>query len=338
MTSRATGKSICSLESAAGPKPVDSQASPTIDLFGRPLAPAPHSPSPASRKHAQAAVARCLSRALDELASSYAPIAATHGTPIPGTYGRKHGASSPSSALQSSLESRLKASMADAGSPEYEVRWRYSDLPLPPRICALRASERRTPDSGFGGWPTPMAGTPAQKGYNEAGNNDSSRRTVALLAGWPTPVKGDAERGSDTYAHRQGNPTLVGAARLAGWATPRESDGAKNVRTTEGALKEAARKGANNDLGVTSQLAGWPTASARDWKGGKSNQHGKNARPLNEMAELASGPPSTSSPAEMENRGALSPEHSRWIMGFPPEWASCAPTAMPSSRKSRRSS
>ena len=30
------------------------------------------------------------------------------------------------------------------------------------------------------GWPTPMAGTPAQKGYNEAGNNDSSRKTVAL--------------------------------------------------------------------------------------------------------------------------------------------------------------
>jgi hypothetical protein len=29
-------------------------------------------------------------------------------------------------------------------------------------------------------WPTPMAGTPAQKGYNEAANNDSSRKTVAL--------------------------------------------------------------------------------------------------------------------------------------------------------------
>lgn len=37
------------------------------------------------------------------------------------------------------------------------------------------------------GWPTPMAGTPAQNGNNPAGNNDSSRRTVAL-AGWPTPT------------------------------------------------------------------------------------------------------------------------------------------------------
>ena len=34
-------------------------------------------------------------------------------------------------------------------------------------------------------WPTPMAGTAAQKGYNEAGNNDSSRKTVSL-ASWTT--------------------------------------------------------------------------------------------------------------------------------------------------------
>ena len=32
--------------------------------------------------------------------------------------------------------------------------------------------------------------------------------------------------------------------------------------------------------------AGWPTA-ARDWKNGQSNQHGKNSRPLNEVALLA---------------------------------------------------
>ena len=37
------------------------------------------------------------------------------------------------------------------------------------------------------GWPTPMAGTPAQNGNNAAGNNDSSRKTVGLVAGWATP-------------------------------------------------------------------------------------------------------------------------------------------------------
>ena len=35
------------------------------------------------------------------------------------------------------------------------------------------------------GWPTPMAGTPAQNGYNEVGNNDSSRKTVDLCK-WTT--------------------------------------------------------------------------------------------------------------------------------------------------------
>lgn len=33
--------------------------------------------------------------------------------------------------------------------------------------------------------------------------------------------------------------------------------------------------------------SGWPSASARDWKNGKSNLHGKNARPPNEVAMLA---------------------------------------------------
>lgn len=47
------------------------------------------------------------------------------------------------------------------------------------------------------GWPTPMAGTPAQKGYNAAGNTDSSRKTVALVTGWPTPTTRDWKDGSE---------------------------------------------------------------------------------------------------------------------------------------------
>jgi hypothetical protein len=39
-------------------------------------------------------------------------------------------------------------------------------------------------------WPTPMAGTPAQKGYNEAGNTDSGRKTVELCS-WTTPAHRD---------------------------------------------------------------------------------------------------------------------------------------------------
>lgn len=49
-----------------------------------------------------------------------------------------------------------------------------------------------------------------------------------------------------------------------------------------------------------------------------------------------SGQVLTGSAAGTDVGGQLSPEHSRWLMGLPAEWASCAPTAMPSTRKSRR--
>ena len=120
------------------------------------------------------------------------------------------------------------------GSPEFVLIWKTHDMPSGPPICALRARERPTFDNGFGGWPspkasngtgagqrgtggpnlqtvaqmagwpTPMAGTPAQKGYNEAGNTDSSRRTAAL-AGWATPRREDSE---STGAHTGGAAAL----------------------------------------------------------------------------------------------------------------------------------
>jgi hypothetical protein len=46
------------------------------------------------------------------------------------------------------------------------------------------------------GWPTPMVGSPATEGYHEAGNTDSSRKAVALVAaGWQTPHGNDGECG-----------------------------------------------------------------------------------------------------------------------------------------------
>ena len=132
------------------------------------------------------------------------------------TFGRLSLASSASAALQSSLESKLRAKTALVGSTLYTLTWKVRTTPLGRSISALRASARRTSgnDSGLSekgwptprtsdtngaglhgdggmdlrttaqlaGWPTPMARTPAQNGNNEAGNNDSSRKTVALCA------------------------------------------------------------------------------------------------------------------------------------------------------------
>lgn len=74
------------------------------------------------------------------------------------------------------------------------------------------------------GWPTPMAGTPAQNGNNAAGNNDSSRRTVSL-AGWPTATAQDAARGTGTIRpHDTGKP-LPQVASLTGSPAGTESSG-----------------------------------------------------------------------------------------------------------------
>ena len=63
-----------------------------------------------------------------------------------------------------------------------------------------QGTDRLPGATALAGWPTPMAGTPAQHGYNEAGNTDSSRKTVAL-AGWSTPrVTGNGNHGSPKRA------------------------------------------------------------------------------------------------------------------------------------------
>jgi hypothetical protein len=69
----------------------------------------------------------------------------------------------------------------------------------------------------YSAWPTPMAGTPAQKGYNEAGNNDSSRKTVAL-ASWPTPTVDDSSNATRDSGQFQ---SLTRQVQLSAWTSPR---------------------------------------------------------------------------------------------------------------------
>lgn len=100
-------------------------------------------------------------------------------------------------------------------------------------------------------------------------------------------------------------------------------------------------KNGNNEAGNSAgqvairriMLGLWSTLRATDGaKGGPNQSFGAGGCPLPSQVYQAG----SSSNAPTENgAGSLHPEFGGWELGFPPEWDACAPTAMPSSRKSR---
>ena len=88
--------------------------------------------------------------------------------------------------------------MAGNGSLLYALTWSDWDMPAGPPICRLRASGRRTSDSDCGGWPTPNSRENGGGDYtdpNKALKRKEHRHQfnlseAALLAGWPSPMAG----------------------------------------------------------------------------------------------------------------------------------------------------
>jgi hypothetical protein len=68
------------------------------------------------------------------------------------------------------------------------------------------------------------------------------------------------------------------AACLEGWSTPRAYE-----------RQQRNSRDAGKALSAQVRLVGWPTPAAQNWRDGRSNQHGKNARPLQEVVGLLTG-------------------------------------------------
>jgi hypothetical protein len=124
------------------------------------------------------------------------------------------------------------------------------------------------------------------------------------------------------------------ASDCSSWPTPIVGD------TTGGPRPPDSKRGPTPGLQAAAHLASWPTTSTRDYKGGYRGGRMRDGKistdTLDVAAQLAFGRTVIGSFAETEKPAQLNPAHSRWLMGLPPEWDVCAPTATPSSRKSRK--
>ena len=103
---------------------------------------------------------------------------------------------------------------------------------------------------------------------------------------WVTGLRAEYTQRKKWVHHKNVNGSLS-----SHWPTPTTPNGGrglpKSFQMRGNQLYSGERK---VQIHLHHAVKMWPTASARDWKSGESNQHGKNSRPLNEMVKLWATP------------------------------------------------
>jgi hypothetical protein len=278
-----------------------------------------------------------------------------------GIYGPTFLDLSAKSARPSLWVSKLQERLGMAGSTECALIWKVKVTPAKALIFRLAQSTRRTSDKGFTGWQTPTVEDASRQGngdhwiqYTQGDYTTGCRlrnEIHTVKTTWPTPQHNDdnASRAKDPQAYSkrwlereksgsnlahytQGYYGTTGTTYASTWSTP----------TLCGNYNRKGASETSADGLATQAAATWPTPTCpaphdSANSAGNPNIKRKQKGPENYVLEdPASGITQSGSTKQMEKRGALNPEFVCWLMGFPPEWESCAPTAMPSSRKSRQ--
>lgn len=139
----------------------------------------------------------------------------------------------------------------------------------------------------------------------------------------------------------QGGMNLQSTTQLVGWTTTTTRDWKDSGSDIK---PRSCGKERLDQLGRQANLAGWVSPTAQDHSRGSLPKRPQDTGvPLSQQV-VAMQPARLTTSGEMligccagmDSGGALNPEHSRWLMGYPKEWSSCADTAMQSYPKSRR--
>lgn len=210
-------------------------------------------------------------------------------------------------------------------------------------------------------WPTPLQRD--HKGSSGRANQGIAQDmpSIAKLANWATPVSQDGAQSAKTTTYTltwmQGDTrhTNLDLGRLSTWPTPVANPANGNPEAFLARKIRAVESGSAmgislTDINMVAKMASWPTPAQRDYKGGYAGGRMRNGKistdALDVAAQIAgparltaSGQLVIGSTVEMKNGGSLNPDHSRWLVGLPAAWESCADMATHSlALKRKRSS
>ncbi len=131
----------------------------------------------------------------------------------------------------------------------------------------------------------------------------------------------------------------TGATACGFWPTPTTRDHKDSLGMSFAPRKDGASR---LDLlprqvfWIARQALLWPTPTAADARRGYRPPRAHDTGvPLNQAVAMTSGIPPYGSTDTTPKGVGLNPAFPCWLMEFPAAWDACAPTAMPSSRKSR---